>query len=245
MRLRPEPPASPGCRARPGRACAGDEPRPWRALIPRSDRHGGNQGRNSIPPTTARRQTASQSAEGLFCVPEARPAALATSAARSSVRRTRASQFPTPPMAMPNPGISQEEQRRLQDQIARTCAVVSHQPRPGRPDPPAATSRNTGPATGSREPGLAPQPSTPSAQDRQLAFLSQTPDKRTVSPDRVACAGFRQRAPGEPSFPARSSLGIRSGPSPADHRASHREHLRQPHRSHPSRAARHTRRQPI
>jgi hypothetical protein len=34
--------------------------------------------------------------------------------------------------------------------------------------------------------GLAPQPATPSAQDRQLAFLNQTPDKRTVSPDRVA-----------------------------------------------------------
>ncbi len=34
--------------------------------------------------------------------------------------------------------------------------------------------------------GLAPQPSTPSAQDRQLAFLNQAPDKRTVSPDRVA-----------------------------------------------------------
>jgi type IV secretion system protein VirB10 len=33
---------------------------------------------------------------------------------------------------------------------------------------------------------LAPQPSTPSAQDRQLAFLNQTPDKRTVAPDRVA-----------------------------------------------------------
>src|SRR3546814_5460524 len=27
---------------------------------------------------------------------------------------------------------------------------------------------------------------TPSAQDRQLAFLNQAPDKRTVSPDRVA-----------------------------------------------------------
>src|SRR5690606_14483713 len=34
--------------------------------------------------------------------------------------------------------------------------------------------------------GLAPQPATPSAQDRQLAFLNQAPDKRTVSTDRVA-----------------------------------------------------------
>ncbi|KMY86389.1 Conjugative transfer protein TrbI [Candidatus Paraburkholderia calva] len=34
--------------------------------------------------------------------------------------------------------------------------------------------------------GLAPQPATPSAQQRQQAFLDATPDKRTVSPDRVA-----------------------------------------------------------
>ena len=33
--------------------------------------------------------------------------------------------------------------------------------------------------------GLAPQPATPSAQDRRLAFLGQTPDKRTVAPDRI------------------------------------------------------------
>ena len=34
--------------------------------------------------------------------------------------------------------------------------------------------------------GLAPQPATPSAQDRQLAFLNQAPDRRTVASDRVA-----------------------------------------------------------
>ncbi|WIM13824.1 TrbI/VirB10 family protein [Enhydrobacter sp.] len=34
--------------------------------------------------------------------------------------------------------------------------------------------------------GLAPQPATPSAQDRQLAFLNAAADRRTVAPDRVA-----------------------------------------------------------
>ena len=34
--------------------------------------------------------------------------------------------------------------------------------------------------------GLAPQPATPTAQDRQLAFLNAAVDRRTVSPDRVA-----------------------------------------------------------
>ena len=44
----------------------------------------------------------------------------------------------------------------------------------------------TAPAADLASLGLAPQPATPSAQDRQLAFLNQAPDKRTVSPDRVA-----------------------------------------------------------
>jgi type IV secretion system protein VirB10 len=34
--------------------------------------------------------------------------------------------------------------------------------------------------------GLAPQPATPSAQDRQLAFLNAAADRRTVAPDRIA-----------------------------------------------------------
>ncbi len=41
--------------------------------------------------------------------------------------------------------------------------------------------RRTSPASASR-----PQPATPSAQDRQLAFLNAAADRRTVTPDRVA-----------------------------------------------------------
>src|SRR5690606_32251832 len=34
--------------------------------------------------------------------------------------------------------------------------------------------------------GLAPPPATPTAQDRQNAFLNAAADRRTVAPDRVA-----------------------------------------------------------
>ena len=93
---------------------------------------------------------------------------------------------PTPPMAMPNPGISQEEQQRLQEtESARTARLFSSTET--RPANTSTTSTATPiPQTDLASLGLAPQPSTPSAQDRQLAFLNQTPDKRTVSPDRVA-----------------------------------------------------------
>jgi len=93
---------------------------------------------------------------------------------------------PTPPMAMPNPGISQEEQRRIQEnESARTARLFSSTET--RPANTSTTATATPiPQTDLASLGLAPQPSTPSAQDRQLAFLNQTPDKRTVSPDRVA-----------------------------------------------------------
>jgi type IV secretion system protein VirB10 len=94
---------------------------------------------------------------------------------------------PTPPIAMPNPGVSQEEQRRLQEtESARTAQLFSStQPRPAN-NPTPATPTTTVPQPDLASLGLAPQPATPAAQDRQLAFLNQAPDKRTVSSDRVA-----------------------------------------------------------
>lgn len=94
---------------------------------------------------------------------------------------------PTPPIAMPNPGINQEEQRRLQEtESARTAQLFSStQTRPANNSAPVTTP-TTVPQPDLASLGLAPQPATPTAQDRQLAFLNQTPDKRTVSPDRVA-----------------------------------------------------------
>ena len=79
-------------------------------------------------------------------------------------------------------GPSPEEQRRAQElESARTARLfASTETRPGN------TVTTAPSATDLASLGLAPQPSTPSAQDRQLAFLNQAADKRTVSPDRVA-----------------------------------------------------------
>lgn len=87
----------------------------------------------------------------------------------------------------PNPGLSAEEQRRLQEiETARISRLFS-----GTENRPMAS---TGPGAATIAPpapdltglGLAPQPATPSAQDRQLAFLNAAADRRTVTPDRVA-----------------------------------------------------------
>ncbi len=117
---------------------------------------------------------------------------------------------PAPPMAMPNPGISQEEQRRIQEnESARTARLFSStETRPANTSTtPTATPI---PQTDLASLGLAPQPSTPSAQDRQLAFLNQTPDKRTVSPDRVAAPASANELQAGAVIAAALITGIRS-----------------------------------
>nr|WP_233283358.1 TrbI/VirB10 family protein [Agrobacterium tumefaciens] len=96
----------------------------------------------------------------------------------------------TPPLAgttAVQPGLSAEEQRRLQElEAARTARLfASTETRTAAPVA-ATTADAASPAPNLASLGLAPQPATPSAQDRQLAFLNQTPDRRTVSSDRVA-----------------------------------------------------------
>lgn len=96
---------------------------------------------------------------------------------------------PTPGGVAPAPvGPSPEEQRRAQElEAARTARLfASTETRPASTPTTTQSSAASAPATDLASLGLAPQPATPSAQDRQLAFLNQTPDKRTVSPDRVA-----------------------------------------------------------
>ncbi|WP_394113469.1 TraB/TrbI/VirB10 family type IV secretion system protein [Xanthobacter wiegelii] len=98
--------------------------------------------------------------------------------------------LPTPGIATPaGPvGPTPEEQRRAQElESARTARLfASTQTRPEDSAIIAQSAATTVPQTDLASLGLAPQPATPSAQDRQFAFLTQTPDKRTVSPDRVA-----------------------------------------------------------
>ena len=85
-------------------------------------------------------------------------------------------------------GPSPEEQRRAQElEAARTARLfASTETRPASNATVGQSATTVAPQPDLTSLGLAPQPATPSAQDRQLAFLNQTPDKRTVSPDRVA-----------------------------------------------------------
>jgi type IV secretion system protein VirB9 len=91
-----------------------------------------------------------------------------------------------PPFDRDAPGPSPEEQRRRRSWRRPAPRACSRRPRRGPAQPAATAAIPTAPAPDLASLGLAPQPATPSAQDRQLAFLNQTPDKRTVSPDRVA-----------------------------------------------------------
>lgn len=97
----------------------------------------------------------------------------------------RGQPVPAPGIATPNPGLSQEEQRRLQEiETARTSRLFSGSE--SRAGAPATTPAVVPPPTPNLASlGLAPPPATPSAQDRQNAFLNAAPDRRTVAPDRV------------------------------------------------------------
>lgn len=101
--------------------------------------------------------------------------------------QNRGQSLPTPGVAQPQPGLSAEEQRRLQEiETARTSRLFA-----------ASEARTAAPASATTATpnaavpdlttlGLAPQPSTPTAQERQQAFLNAPVDRRTVAADRVA-----------------------------------------------------------
>lgn len=100
--------------------------------------------------------------------------------------QNRGQPIPAPGIAQPQPGISAEEQRRLQEiESARTSRLFSATE--SRSAAPAATPTATNSATPDLTSlGLAPQPATPTAQERQQAFLNAPVDRRTVATDRVA-----------------------------------------------------------
>ena len=102
--------------------------------------------------------------------------------------QNRGQPVPAPGIATPNPGISAEEQRRLQEiETARTSRLFSGTENRTVSIGTAGSAAAAPPPTPDLTSlGLAPQPATPAAQDRQLAFLNAAVDRRTVSPDRVA-----------------------------------------------------------
>jgi type IV secretion system protein VirB10 len=96
---------------------------------------------------------------------------------------------PVPPgVAAPNPSLSADEQRRLQEiEAARTARLFAGtENRPMSSPSPGSAAAAPQPTPDLASLGLAPQPATPSAQDRQLAFLNAAADRRTVAPDRIA-----------------------------------------------------------
>jgi len=114
------------------------------------------------------------------------------------------------PAATP-PGLSAEEQRRLQEiEAARTGRLfASTETRTAAPS--TTTTANATPSMPDLTSlGLAPQPATPTAQDRQLAFLNQAADRRTVAPDRVAAPASSNVLQAGAVIPAALITGIRS-----------------------------------
>jgi type IV secretion system protein VirB10 len=126
--------------------------------------------------------------------------------------QNRGQTVPVPGMAAPTPSISAEEQRRLQEiETARTsrlfAATETRPPSAANPDP---TSSNQPVLPDLTSLGLAPQPATPSAQERQLAFLNAAVDRRTVSPDRIAAPASPYVLQAGAVIPAALITGIRS-----------------------------------
>lgn len=113
------------------------------------------------------------------------------------------------PQAAAPTGPDPEIQRRRQElEAARTARLFSAS---------QAVTGNASPAPQSGAAptdlaglGLAPQPATPTAQDRQLAFLGQAPDKRTVAPDRVVPPASANVLQAGAVIPAALITGIRS-----------------------------------
>ncbi|MCL8384782.1 TrbI/VirB10 family protein [Xanthobacter aminoxidans] len=128
-----------------------------------------------------------------------------------------AAQPPIPTMAgMPNPALSPEEQRQQQEsEAARTGRLFAQtNTRPASPvvaqQVSAASATVAAPVPDLTSLGLAPSAATPTAQERQTAFLNQAADRRTVSPDRVAAPASANVLQAGAVIPAALITGIRS-----------------------------------
>ncbi|MDE1993843.1 MAG: TrbI/VirB10 family protein [Rhizobiaceae bacterium] len=123
--------------------------------------------------------------------------------------QNRGQPVPAPNMPAAVPGPSPEEQRRLQElETARTSKLFSTS------EARAASSNNVQPnpelPPNLTNLGLAPQPATPTAQDRQTAFLTAEADRKTVAPDRVQAPASANVLQAGAVIPAAMITGIRS-----------------------------------
>ncbi|MFB4382291.1 TrbI/VirB10 family protein [Agrobacterium sp. LR_9] len=98
--------------------------------------------------------------------------------------QNRGEPVPTPGISPAQPGMSAEEQRRLQEiETARTSRLFAASEARTSTQPNSSLPSLAQPDLASL--GLAPPPATPTAQERQQAFLNAPVDRRTVAADRV------------------------------------------------------------
>lgn len=100
--------------------------------------------------------------------------------------QNRGQPAPTPGVATPNPSLSAEEQRRIQELESARTARLFAATETRTAATPSQTTPDALPTPDLTSLGLAPPPATPTAQDRQNAFLNAAADRRTVAADRVA-----------------------------------------------------------
>lgn len=100
--------------------------------------------------------------------------------------QNRGQPIPSSGVAKPNPGLSPEEQRRIQEfESARTARLFASTETRAAAATPSQATPGVLPTPDLTSLGLAPPPVTPTAQDRQNAFLNAAADRRTVAADRV------------------------------------------------------------
>ncbi len=110
------------------------------------------------------------------------------------------------------PSVSTEEQHRLQEldaaRVSRLFASTETRTSASAAVAIPAATFEAIPNLGSL--GLAPQPATPTAQDRQLAFINAPVDRRTLSSDRIATPPSPHVVQAGAVIPAALITGIRS-----------------------------------
>jgi type IV secretion system protein VirB10 len=116
-----------------------------------------------------------------------------------------------PAMGTAPAGPSPEQQARAQEIAAARGAQLFTSGQARQTGGSAQTlPGSTTPPTDLASLGLAPPAATPSAQDRQVAFLKQAPDRRTTAPDRVTAPEAANVLQAGAVIPAALITGIRS-----------------------------------
>lgn len=122
------------------------------------------------------------------------------------IRRAQEEGRPVPATAVPGP--DPEEQRRLAEMEAARTSELFFGAQGGTAQ--AGVGLQTAPPLGSFQPQVIGDTRSPTAQERQLAFINAPVDRRTVSPDRVSPPASPYVLQAGTVIPAALVTGIRS-----------------------------------